>query len=261
MDPRIKPSETIVEPGRPGAQFCSRTMSSTGSSPSCARSAIPSIEASEVPWPDPYWNVVLALVESHLEDRPIDLTGLIDASGAAYGTGNRLVAKMVEAGPIVRVPRGRATRPFLRPSEALLDEFAAYATEVKALLARTFGLRSGAEADEYYLAGPILRSDHSVFHRRRHRKQRLFENFRFLLERRQSDFTAMRNRWSRDFRTDISRRSSFDFVVGPITEEALARSPLATAATTSSPSDGLGSAASLRPSRSRRSTSIARPGD
>ena len=164
---------------------------------------------------------MLALVESHLEDRPIDLTGVIDASGAAYGTGNRLVAKMVEAGRIVRVPRGpRHKTSFLRPSEALLDEFAAYATEVKALLARTFGLRSGAEADEYYFGGsyfaaqiiaPVTGADIAA---------KAFRDIRFLLND-DNYFTAMRNMWS-DFRTDISRRSSFDLRPLPdLYEEAL----------------------------------------
>jgi multiple sugar transport system substrate-binding protein len=159
--------------------------------------------------PDPYWNLVLALVESHVEDRPLNLTGLIDASGATYGTGNRLIARMLAEGRIEKVSRSpRHKTSFLRPSDALLDEFASYATTVKAVLARTFGLRSGSETDEYYFGGsyfaapiiaPLSGNDIS---------SKEFRSIKFLLND-DNYFSAMRNVWS-DFRNDIGRRSNFD---------------------------------------------------
>ena len=164
--------------------------------------------------PDPYWNVVLALVESHLEKRPIDQSGLIAQSGASYGSGVRLVARMIEEGRIEKVPRGPTHRTsFLRPSQDLLDEFVAYGLRVKAVLAKTFGLRSGADAEEYYFGGsyfashiisPLSGSDIQA---------QALRDVRFLLNE-DNYFASMRDLWS-DFRNDIGRRSSFELAVLP----------------------------------------------
>src|SRR5579885_2876209 len=83
--------------------------------------------------PDIYWNVVLELVDSHLQQRPVDMSTLIELSQASWGTGNRLVTRMIEDGLIDRVPRGpKHKTSFLAPSERLVSEFVDYATKVKA---------------------------------------------------------------------------------------------------------------------------------
>ncbi len=159
--------------------------------------------------PDPYWNIVLELVDSHLQQKPLDISSLIDLSQASYGTGNRMVVKMVEDGLIVKVPRGPKHKTgFLAPSPQLIESFIAYASRIKAHLAKTFGLRSGAETDEYYFGGsyfaahiiaPVQGGDIS---------SSTMRNLHFLLHD-DNYFGSMRNMWS-DFRNDIGRKSSFD---------------------------------------------------
>ncbi|MBO6639130.1 MAG: extracellular solute-binding protein [Roseitalea sp.] len=158
---------------------------------------------------DAYWNIVLELAASYVSQRPLDQSSLIAASGASYGTGNRIVSRMIGDGLIRKVPRGpRHKTAFLEPSDELLDEFVRYAVEVKSLLARTFGLRSGGETEEYYFGGsyfashiiaPLSGGDIDVD---------ALRNIRFLLND-DNYFASMRDMWS-DFRTDFGRRSSFD---------------------------------------------------
>jgi multiple sugar transport system substrate-binding protein len=159
--------------------------------------------------PDPYWNIVLELVDSHLQQKPLDISSLIDLSQASYGTGNRMIVKMVDDGLIVKVPRGPKHKTgFLAPSPQLIESFIAYASRIKAHLAKTFGLRSGAETDEYYFGGsyfaahiiaPVQGGDIS---------SSTMRNLHFLLHD-DNYFGSMRNMWS-DFRNDIGRKSSFD---------------------------------------------------
>ncbi len=159
--------------------------------------------------PDITWNVVLELVDSHLQQRPVDMSTLIELSQASWGTGNRLVARMLADGLIVRVPRGpRHKTTLLAPSERLIADFIDYATAVKAHLAKIFGLRSGSETEEYYFGGsyfaahiiaPVQGGDIS---------STALRNLRFLLHD-DNYFVSMRNMWS-DFRNDIGRKSSFD---------------------------------------------------
>ncbi|MBX5452513.1 MAG: extracellular solute-binding protein [Acidobacteriia bacterium] len=157
--------------------------------------------------PDIYWNVVLELVDTHLQQRPVDMSTLIQLSQASWGTGNRLIKRMIAEGLIERVPRGPKNKTFfLAPSERLVENFIEYATKVKAHLAKTFGLRSGTETEEYYFGGsyfaahiiaPLHGGDISSL-----------RNLRFLLHD-DNYFASMRNMWS-DFRNDIGRKSSFD---------------------------------------------------
>lgn len=95
------------------------------------------------------------------------MTTLIEMSQASYGAGNRLVAKMIEDGQVVRVPRGpRHKTVYLSPSDALIDAFVTYASAVKAHLAKTFGLRSGAETEECYFGGSCFAA-HTLDYMRR----------------------------------------------------------------------------------------------
>lgn len=159
--------------------------------------------------PDPFWNTVLELVDCHLHQVPVTVTTLIELSQASYGAGNRLIAKMIEDGQILRVPRGPQHKTvFLAPSDELLAAFQIYASRVKAHLARTFGLRSGAETDEYYFGGSYFAA-HIIAPLQGHDiSAAALRNTRFLLHD-DNYFVSMRNMWS-DFRNDISRKSSFD---------------------------------------------------
>lgn len=158
---------------------------------------------------DPYWNIVLELVDSHLQQKPVDISSLIDLSGATYGTGNRLIAKMIEDGLITKVPRGpKHKTAFLAPSPQLIDAFITYATHVKAHLAKTFGLRSGAETEEYYFGGSYFAAHIIAPVQGGDINSTALRNIRFLLHD-DNYFASMRNMWS-DFRNDIGRKSSFD---------------------------------------------------
>jgi multiple sugar transport system substrate-binding protein len=159
--------------------------------------------------PDIYWNIVLELVDSHIQQRPLDTTSLIDLSGATYGTGNRMVSKMIEDGLIDRVSRGEKYKTaFLAPSEAMMDSFIGYASHVKAHLAKTFGLRSGSETDEYYFGGSYFAAHIIAPVQGTDINSSALRNIRFLLHD-DNYFASMRNMWS-DFRNDIGRKSSFD---------------------------------------------------
>jgi multiple sugar transport system substrate-binding protein len=168
--------------------------------------------------PDPYWNIALELVDSHIQQRPLDVTSLIELSGATYGTGNRMITKMIADGLIHRVPRGpRHKTAFLAPSDALLSAFITYAMHVKAHLAKTFGLRSGSETEEYYFGGSYFAS-HIISPVQGHDiSSSAMRNLRFLLHD-DNYFASMRNMWS-DFRNDIGRKSSFELVSLPVLYE------------------------------------------
>lgn len=159
--------------------------------------------------PDIYWNTVLELVDSHLQQRPVDMSTLVELSQATWGTGNRLVTRMIEEGLIDRVPRGpKHKTTFLVPSERLVADFIDYATKVKAHLAKTFGLRSGSETDEYYFGGSNFAAHIIAPLQGGDIGSAALRNLRFLLND-DNYFASMRNMWS-DFRNDIGRKSSFD---------------------------------------------------
>ncbi|MFT7449173.1 MAG: multiple sugar transport system substrate-binding protein [Glaciecola sp.] len=159
--------------------------------------------------PDVFWNVVLELVDAHLRERPIDKSGLIALARVPYSTGNRMVTKMVADNLIRQVPRGGGLKThFLEPSEKLLTAFMDYANHVKAHLAKTFGLRKGAEANEYYFGGSYFASQIISPIQTGDIGGTVPSDMRFLLND-DNYFASMRNMWS-DFRNDLGRKSSFD---------------------------------------------------
>ena len=157
---------------------------------------------------DVFWNVVLELVDAHLRRRPIDKSGLISLAAVPYSTGNRMVTKMIEDGLIRQVPRGGGLKThFLEPTDTLLTSFMAYATHVKGHLARTFGLRKGAETNEYYFGGSYFAAQIISPIRGDDIDGKVPGDIRFLLND-DNYFSSMRNMWS-DFRNELGRKSSF----------------------------------------------------
>ena len=180
--------------------------------------------------PDIYWNMVLELIDSHLQQRPVDMSTMIELSKASWGTGNRLITRMIDKGLIDRVPRGPKHKTcFLVPSDRLVNEFIDYATKVKAHLAKTFGLRSGAETDEYYFGGSYFAAHIIAPLQGGEISSAALRNLHFLLHD-DNYFASMRNMWS-DFRNDIGRKSSFDLRPLPelLTQAEIALSDPATA--------------------------------
>ena len=116
---------------------------------------------------------------------------------------------MIAEGQIHQVPRGFAHKThFLEPTEAMLTAFITYATHVKALLAKTFGLRKGTEASEYYFGGSYFAAQIIAPIRGDDIGGQITGDIRFLLND-DNYFTSMRNMWS-DFRSDLGCKSSFD---------------------------------------------------
>lgn len=156
---------------------------------------------------DVYFNITLELVDAHLRVNPIDKSGLISLADVPYSTGNRMITKMIEEGLITQVPRGNGLKThFLEPSDALLGAFMRYATHVKGHMAKTFGLRKGSEASEYYFGGSYFASQ--IISPVRGEDISGLSDIKFLLND-DNYFIAMRNMWS-DFRNDFGRKSSFD---------------------------------------------------
>ncbi|MCB1334022.1 MAG: extracellular solute-binding protein [Roseivivax sp.] len=158
---------------------------------------------------DVYFNITLELVDAHLRLNPIDKSGLISLADVPYSTGNRMITKMIEEGLITQVPRGNGLKThFLEPSDALLGAFMQYATHVKGHMAKTFGLRKGTEASEYYFGGSYFASQ--IISPVRGEDISGLSDIKFLLND-DNYFIAMRNMWS-DFRNDFGRKSSFDLL-------------------------------------------------
>lgn len=159
--------------------------------------------------PDVYWNIVLELVDAQLRHEPIDKSGLIALAEVPYSTGNRMITRMIEDALIRQVPRGSGLKThFLEPSDDLLTAFTSYATHVKQHLAKTFGLRKGSEANEYYFGGSYFASQIISPIKSVDIDDQVPNDIKFLLND-DNYFTSMRNMWS-DFRNDLGRKSSFD---------------------------------------------------
>lgn len=159
--------------------------------------------------PDPYWNIVLELVDCNIQQVAVNMTMLIELSQSSYGVGNRLITKMINEGQIVRVPRSPQHKTtYLAPSPELIDAFVSYAAKVKSHLARTFGMRSGTEADEFYFGGSYFASHIIAPLKGTDIDSEIVRDIRFLLHD-DNYFASMRNMWS-DFRSDLGRMSSFD---------------------------------------------------
>lgn len=164
--------------------------------------------------PDTFWNVTLELIDAHLHLRPTDKSALIAAARVPYGTGNRMIGKMIEDSLILQVPRGpKHKTSYLAPSEALIADFTTYALHVKGHLAKTFGLRKGPETNEYYFGGSYFASHIISPLNRDEANLSGLKDIRFLLND-DNYFAAMRNLWS-DFRNDISEKSRFDLRILP----------------------------------------------
>ncbi|MBE0455813.1 MAG: extracellular solute-binding protein, partial [Roseovarius sp.] len=93
-------------------------------------------------------------------------------------------------------------------TDALLQAFISYATHVKQHLAKTFGLRKGSEANEYYFGGSYFASQIISPIKRADIDGQVPNDIQFLLND-DNYFTSLRNMWS-DFRNDLGRKSSFD---------------------------------------------------
>ena len=179
-----------------------------------------SLKAAE---PDPNWNIILYLMEHHLRGENVTMSSLASAADIPFATAMRRVHKLIERGDIqLRQRRATGKSHYLEPSRKLTIDFTEYATKVKALLADTFGLRSGSDdSEDYYFggsnfAGQIIPPLEII-----ETRMESAPDLRFLLHD-DNYFAGMRDMWS-DFRSKLSTRKNFTLLKLPeLREEVFA---------------------------------------
>ncbi|WP_337269430.1 extracellular solute-binding protein [Oryzifoliimicrobium ureilyticus] len=163
---------------------------------------------------DPVWKIVTFLIKSHIRSQTVTISTLGQESGIPYATSMRLINRLIEAGYIVKVAKGRTGKSFaLQPSERLLESFQVYAGRMKSLLAQTLGYRSGEQEDDYYFGGTPLGSHIIPPMRLVQKRVESQIELRFLLND-DNYFSAMRNMWA-DFRNNLASRKNFDLLPLP----------------------------------------------
>ncbi|WP_416358099.1 extracellular solute-binding protein [Aureimonas phyllosphaerae] len=157
----------------------------------------------------PIWNITLFLMKSEIRGQTVTVSALAGVTGIPYATSMRLITRMVDAGMIARVPRGKDGKGHvLHPGPEMRGSFRNYARGIKALLARTVGLRGSSEDEEqYYFGGTPLASRPMPPSKLVERRASEALDIRFLLND-DNYFSSMRNMWV-DLRSNLA--SSRDF--------------------------------------------------
>jgi multiple sugar transport system substrate-binding protein len=108
--------------------------------------------------PDPIWNMVLFLLQQHLNDRLVTTSSLVAASGVPYATALRRINALAVSGLIVRRPRTRTGRSFsLHPSRELMARAEQFARHVKSDTGRALGASSyQRKADGFYFGASYM---------------------------------------------------------------------------------------------------------
>ncbi len=108
--------------------------------------------------PNPFFQMSLHLVRSHLEAKTVTPTSLIGASQVPYATANRRLKEMVEAGLIEQRPRTQSGKSFsMHPSEKLFEQWMQLSSRVERLAEAQFGGRERApDTKDYYFGGSYM---------------------------------------------------------------------------------------------------------
>lgn len=113
--------------------------------------------ALELATPDPYFNMAIHLIRTHLEAKPVTQTSLLAAAGVPYATAVRRLREMVEAGLVEQRPRTRSGKTFsLHPSAELLEAWTRLSGRVRRISAQALGVAEDAEARDYYFGGSYM---------------------------------------------------------------------------------------------------------
>ncbi|WAJ28869.1 extracellular solute-binding protein [Antarcticirhabdus aurantiaca] len=158
---------------------------------------------------EPIWNITTFLIKSEIRGQVVTVSTLASVTGIPYATSMRLISKLVETGTIVRVPRGKGGKSHaLQPGPAMRDAFRSYARGIKALLARTVGLRGlGEDEEQYYFGGTPLGAQPLPPVRLIERRASESLGIRFLLND-DNYFSSMRNMWV-DLRSNLASGRDF----------------------------------------------------
>jgi multiple sugar transport system substrate-binding protein len=173
--------------------------------------------------PDPNWNIILYLMKHHLRGENVTMSMLAWAAEVPFASAMRRIHKLIESGDIQLRKRGTTGKShYLEPSRKLAISFNDYASKVKALLADTFGLKTGsADAEDYYFGGSYLAGQIIPPLEIMEQKQDAGPELRFLLHD-DNYFASMRDMWS-DFRSKLSARKNFKLLSLPeLREEVFA---------------------------------------
>ena len=165
--------------------------------------------------PDPNWNVILFLMKSHLRGENVTMSSLASAADIPFASAMRRIHKLIETGYIQLRQRGTTGKShYLEPSRKLVIDFTGYATTIKALLADTFGLKSGsADSEDYYFGGSYLAGQIIPPLEIMEKRKDAGLDLRFLLHD-DNYFASMRDMWS-DFRSKLSARKNFNLLSLP----------------------------------------------
>ncbi len=107
--------------------------------------------ALEIAEPNPYLNMVMALLRAHLDGKVVTATMLISASGVPYATARRKLHRMLDCGLIEQRVRTRSGRSFsLHPTDRLMANWRQFADRIMRLSVETTGTATQAEGDYYY---------------------------------------------------------------------------------------------------------------
>jgi len=105
--------------------------------------------------PNPYLNMCLNLLRSHLDGRVVTASSLVASSGVPYATAMRKLTEMQDAGLVEQRARTRTGKSFsLHPSDALLANWSQLADRVNRIGSKHFtNERDHDEVNEYYFGG------------------------------------------------------------------------------------------------------------
>ena len=163
--------------------------------------------------PDPNWNIVLYLMKHHLRGENVTMSSLASAADIPFASAMRRIHQLIEQGDVQLRKRGTTGKShFLEPSRKLVISFTEYASRVKALLADTFGLRSGSgDSEDYYFGGSYFAGQ--IIPPLEIMEKKPETDLRFLLHD-DNYFASMRDMWS-DFRSKLSTRKNFTLMSLP----------------------------------------------
>ena len=108
--------------------------------------------------PNPYLNMAMTLVRSHVEGKPVTATTLIAAADVPYATGRRKLQEMLESGMIEQRPRTKSGKTFsLHPSAELLATWNQFSDRVMRSAKQQLGGSSQSKTEQdYYFGGSYM---------------------------------------------------------------------------------------------------------
>ncbi|AGI68974.1 putative periplasmic sugar binding protein [Octadecabacter antarcticus 307] len=104
---------------------------------------------------NPYLNMSLHLLRSHVEGRIVTASSLVDTSGVPYATAMRKLAELEKSGLIEQRPRTKSGKSFsLHPSADLIANWSQLADRIHRLGVGAFGNKEEeSDNDDYYFGG------------------------------------------------------------------------------------------------------------